>query len=972
MGEDGERGGAEEDAGEGPEIPPDFDVPFEEFPDEDESGCLKDEIEHAFNDETGTMSEFIKDLGGKVLGLGYNFEDDVLYVRVREKLFREVKLKRQLLSWICQIYDPLGFVCPYVLKGRILMQKLNLQTEIDWNDPVPEDTLKEFTKWKNKVNYLREYKIMRWTSKLGMEDSTSKLLIFCDASKDGYGIVAYLRRELKGSPDQVGILQMGDVFISFMMAKSHVVPLDMLKNWEDSSEDHLGSIPKLELCAAKVAAIWRDNIVRESEEIYEEIILFSDSMTVLGWIRDWRRKFKTFENFRLKRIRLLTFVSEWFYVPTKQNPADICSKGLDANDKKKWKFFHEGPEFISTPQEEWPKEPIANGAEDQQQQRIVKTISSLVKFSPIELIAVKGTKDEPDFEYQRAVTPWPIRITEKISTWTLKVRRVALFVLTIKLCMGSARPKHSETPKCEKEITSSHSYNLRPRPNSKKPQNSDVGGDEGAPNPVVGVEKGRQIPEMETEENSKKIFLDLEKKSGAELLLIRAIQSMYFDQEIKTLLKIGVFEPDSFKEWKHKGSKLISLSPFLNEEDGLMRVGGRLGKSKTLTYDTRHPIILPNSDCEVVQSLIRHYHTKHYHCSIVETYYLLRQKYYFLGGRNTVRKVVSKCLECQLAYKQPTPQKMGELPESRVSLAIPFQHSGMDVFGEFWCSTQGRAHRKRWVLLITCFVTRAIALYPLPDMSLSSVINALIKMNAQFPSLRKLTTDNGPNFKGANREIKEAMAEWNMQEANDILSDHQIEWEFGPAYAGSWGGVWERLVGVTKNSFKACINGRILDTDTFDAILAGVAGMMNRRPLTRQNNNDDGSLVLTPSHFLYPYNHIEKSTSIVPPIPEDGTHLKTTWQGLRESLDLFWKSWSTTYIQTLAERKKWKTSTPPLAVGDMVLLKEEVTPREKWRTCIILEVTNKDPNHPRTFRLRDSSGTIFERHRNSLVHLELY
>ena len=142
--------------------------------------------------------------------------------------------------------------------------------------------------------------------------------------------------------------------------------------------------------------------------------------------------------------------------------------------------------------------------------------------------------------------------------------------------------------------------------------------------------------------------------------------------------------------------------------------------------------------------------------------------------------------------------------------------------------------------------------------------------------------------------------------------------------------------------------------------------------LTRQNNNDDGSLVLTPSHFLYPYNHIEKSTSIVPPIPEDGTHLKTTWQGLRESLDLFWKSWSMTYIQTLAERKKWKSSTPPLAVGDMVLLKEEVTPREKWRTCIILEVTNKDPNHPRTFRLRDSSGTIFERHRNSLVHLELY
>ena len=76
-------------------------------------------------------------------------------------------------------------------------------------------------------------------------------------------------------------------------------------------------------------------------------------------------------------------------------------------------------------------------------------------------------------------------------------------------------------------------------------------------------------------------------------MLIRAIQSMYFKKELKTLLKIGVFQPNLFH---------------ILDEEGLILVRGRLNKSKTPTYDTQNPIILPNLDGEAVQSLIRHYH----------------------------------------------------------------------------------------------------------------------------------------------------------------------------------------------------------------------------------------------------------------------------------------------------------------------------------------------------------------------------
>ena len=169
-------------------------------------------------------------------------------------------------------------------------------------------------------------------------------------------------------------------------------------------------------------------------------------------------------------------------------------------------------------------------------------------------------------------------------------------------------------------------------------------------------------------------------------------------------------------------------------------MGGRLGKSKTIPYDQRHPIILPSSENEVIQSLIRHIHIKNFHCTSIETHYLVKERYYLIGGRNTIKKVVNRCIDCQKAAKLPRPQKMGDLPSERVTIAAPFATTGLDVFGHFFVTHTGRGEKKVWVLIATCLVTRAVALYPLVDMTLSTVIMALVKMHSQFPSLRKIMT----------------------------------------------------------------------------------------------------------------------------------------------------------------------------------------------------------------------------------------
>ena len=125
--------------------------------------------------------------------MGYNYTTNMLFIRIGKKLDRPVITKRDVLSWISSMYDPLGMICPYVLKGRLYFQLIN-KAKIGWNEAVPDSILRQFNKWKNGVCHLRNVQIPRWTAVLGMEDTDAKLVLFCDASSIGYGFVAYIRR----------------------------------------------------------------------------------------------------------------------------------------------------------------------------------------------------------------------------------------------------------------------------------------------------------------------------------------------------------------------------------------------------------------------------------------------------------------------------------------------------------------------------------------------------------------------------------------------------------------------------------------------------------------------------------------------------------------------------------------------------------------------------------------------------------
>lgn len=132
---------------------------------------------------------------------------------------------------------------------------------------------------------------------------------------------------------------------AFLMGKSRLAPLKTV------------SIPRLELMAAVVATKVAELMKEELDRHVDEYYYWSDSTAVLQYVRNEHTRYKTFVANRLAIIREFTSPSQWRHVRSGKNPADIASRGLDPDNSEGMKRWLSGPEFLSSPEEEFPLQP---------------------------------------------------------------------------------------------------------------------------------------------------------------------------------------------------------------------------------------------------------------------------------------------------------------------------------------------------------------------------------------------------------------------------------------------------------------------------------------------------------------------------------------------------------------------------------------------------------------------------------------
>lgn len=101
--------------------------------------------------------------------------------------------RRGVLSTVASIYDPLGFVAPFILVGKQILQQM-CRDKLGWDEPLPDDLRPQWEEWLLDLQNLADVKIRRCYLPEGFGEAQKyELRHFSDASVTGYGECTYLR-----------------------------------------------------------------------------------------------------------------------------------------------------------------------------------------------------------------------------------------------------------------------------------------------------------------------------------------------------------------------------------------------------------------------------------------------------------------------------------------------------------------------------------------------------------------------------------------------------------------------------------------------------------------------------------------------------------------------------------------------------------------------------------------------------------
>ncbi|GFV96369.1 uncharacterized protein TNCV_2869471 [Trichonephila clavipes] len=215
----------------------------------------------------------------KTLGVSWKPNLDCFLIKVKVCLDSSYT-KRDVLSTIAKIFDPVGLMAPVISKAKIFPQRL-WRSKLEWNDLLPAEEYREWQQFLVSLKNINNIEIPRRI--LVAFPEVTEIHGFADASEQCYGAAVYCKsKNLKS-----------ETLVRLITSKSRVVPIKSL------------TIPRLELCAAVLLAKLVKRVVAALQLETAELYLWSDSMIVLAWLRKELMDLKTFVQNRVAKIQEL-------------------------------------------------------------------------------------------------------------------------------------------------------------------------------------------------------------------------------------------------------------------------------------------------------------------------------------------------------------------------------------------------------------------------------------------------------------------------------------------------------------------------------------------------------------------------------------------------------------------------------------------------------------------------------------------
>ncbi|XP_036329731.1 uncharacterized protein LOC118741863 [Rhagoletis pomonella] len=275
----------------------------------------------------------------KVLGLWWRTSVDVFtfstrFTKAGKEILGGQKLptKREILRLLMSVYDPLGFLSFYTIRLKILLQNI-WRSGIDWDDQIPEEYVNAWQQWLSFFEQVKQVQVPRcYFGKMSNNNYKIELHVFVDASEVATAAVAYFR-----------ITREDEIQVAHVSSRTKVAPLRPI------------SIPRMELLAAVLGSRLATEITKGHDFKIHKAYFYTDSRTVLTWLKSDPRKYKQFVMFRVAEIQEHTNVTEWSYIPSKLNVADAATKWKSTTEFSPTSTWFSGPEFLHSPRVKWPK-----------------------------------------------------------------------------------------------------------------------------------------------------------------------------------------------------------------------------------------------------------------------------------------------------------------------------------------------------------------------------------------------------------------------------------------------------------------------------------------------------------------------------------------------------------------------------------------------------------------------------------------
>ena len=554
------------------------------------------------------------------------------------------------------------------------------------------------------------------------------------------------------------------------------------------------TIPKLELCGILYGLDLMERLVNITGNFFNftSLHLWSDAKVALSWICSDVPHSLQYILTRTQQAKALIEKHniKLHYIETQVNPADLLTKDFN-------KIYHE--------LELWTKGP------------------QCIRENEFPVFGEIKTVEEIGNPCQNVYTNTVFKDTDVLA----RVREVSSFNSLMKI---------THVLKNGPKIILSHK--LKDNPNSKPKLPT-----------VIALKNGPRLylSEITPEEYNFYFFV-----------WIKFYQAVYFSGYLEYFAKKGVglsqgcqcCPPGDILTYNEKEAHILNgqvkfgnLNLVIDSEN-ILRVKTR--SSNSFEYNYRFPALIPKK-AHFANLYALEMHKMEGHVGPNQTLSTVRNKIWIVSGRGVVNKVIKNCWLCKLhtlrLYKTP---QFPNLPETRMSFGSPFQHVGMDMSGHYTLYKKG-VEIKRYVLIITCFSSRAVHALVCNDNSAYSFVHCFRRHIFRYGAPKSILTDNAKNFISVNNILED-------HSKNDIVKQilrvRGIKWSFTPNYSPWSGAVFESMIKIIKKILRKTFNSRKMNIQDMVTLVSHAEYVSNQRPISYVTQNDEFN-ILTPNLLIF-------------------------------------------------------------------------------------------------------------------------